>query len=90
MATVRVKIEKYDASVRKPPFRFITLAEDVVFDDPETDDLGQERYRRMFDLCKERGYSLRFYSLGSDLGHKYNIVVSGEFELCEDFLAGRL
>lgn len=76
----KCRIQKYDPNITKPPFKFITLVEEVEVDEPDNDPGGSEFAFRLWDICDRLGYEFRFYSTSGAKGIDFDIVVRGELE----------
>lgn len=67
----RCLIQEYDPAVKEAPFTFNTLAECWI----EDTDNGEDLCNRMADATWAAGFRFKFYSMTSEPGYKYTIVV---------------
>jgi hypothetical protein len=67
-------ITRYDETITEPPYLTIPL-EKVELDEVGNDKYGSEFARVLFEACRERGYVFKFYTMGSEYGVDYEIVV---------------
>lgn len=74
MKTLKCKIKKYDVTKKEPPYSFITLGEFNIID-PEIEDWGVEKARRLDVECLKQGHRMQFYSASSDYGFDFDVVV---------------
>jgi len=73
-------IQKYDPSVRTPPYKFINLGEvDVEFPE-ENNDGGSEKWLRMKHACARLGYVAKSWSILHDSKYECVILVNGTLE----------
>lgn len=82
---MRVIIQKYDVSVKEPPFTFITLSDVIelpksIDEDYKRDTSGTFLYRVFNELCYKHKQTLKFYSGSSDPEIDYKLCVYGEVE----------
>ena len=67
-------IERYDDTIKKPPYLTIPIDE-IKLAKPNNDKDGVEFLRRMIVACQVRGYFFKFYSMPDNNEFDYMIVV---------------
>ncbi len=76
-------IQKYDVSVKEPPYEFIDLG-NFTIDEPDNRD-GFEFIKILKQKCREKGFEFRFYSLTEMKKYDYIVTVFGEMEQDPNF-----
>ncbi len=71
---VRCMISCYDETIKEPPFETIPLSEMEV-EEPKVDHLGEKFAINLIKGLKVQGYRIKFYTLSSEEGYKYNVIV---------------
>ena len=72
---VRCMISRYDETIKEPPFETIQIGEMEV-EVPRVDHLGERFYMNLVEELKLQGYRIKFYTLSSEDGFKYNVIVN--------------
>ena len=67
-------IARYDETIKEPPFLTIKL-DTVKVSEPELNDLGVAFAMRLKLACRLMGYNFKFYTMSSEEGFDYEIVV---------------
>ena len=85
----RCMIKKYDASITEPPYKFIIVKENVEVDVPQKDEdkHGEIQAYRLRCACASIGHTMRFFSSSEHPDYDYDVVVKGEMEYTEKYLA---
>lgn len=68
---MKVAVKKYDVNVQIPPLQFITIDPCIAIEPEiarmcEEDTTGTAHARAFHQLCRERGWSFRFFSMSTD------------------------
>tara|TARA_R110000751_G_scaffold96881_1_gene188773 strand:+ start:42 stop:278 length:237 start_codon:yes stop_codon:yes gene_type:complete len=71
---VRCMISRYDETIKEAPFETIQIGEMEV-EVPKVDHLGQEFFMNLVKELKLQGYRIKFYTLSTKVGFKYNVIV---------------
>lgn len=71
-------IERYDETIKEPPFLTIKLDETEVLEPVGFNDMGEEFARRLAGACEKKGYRFKFYSISKEEDFDYKIVVWNE------------
>lgn len=70
---VKCIIERYDPAVKKPPFTMLKVDECEIDDSNiNTRDWYADKF---YEICYRKKLSFRFWSMSSEPGYKYAIVV---------------
>ncbi len=67
-------ISRYDETITKPPYLTIPI-DSIEVTQPENDHLGEEFAGILMRACSHKGYTFRFYTMSTEEGSDYNIVV---------------
>ena len=73
---VRCMISRYDETfpIKEPPFETVQISEMEV-EVPRVDHSGERFYMNLVEELKLQGYRIKFYTLSSEDGFKYNVIV---------------
>jgi hypothetical protein len=70
----KLMITRYDSTIKEPPYLTIQI-DKMLFEQPETDNLGEEFCERIRQGCQARGYQFKFYTLSDAPDFDYEVVV---------------
>lgn len=71
---IKCYISKYDKSIKEFPFKTIKIDEAYILQ-PENDYLGEKFAENIKNVCKQKGFEFKFYTLSELKDYKYEIVV---------------
>lgn len=71
---IKCIITRYDKTITEPPYQTKQI-DTIEFEKPIDDKYGIEFFTRLTNICKEKGYKIKFYRFSSKLGIDYEVVV---------------
>lgn len=73
--TIKCVVSRYDDTIKEAPFKTIAI-DTIELSYPAKDNAqGTEKYNRLCEACRAKGYVFKFYTMSQEKGITYEVVV---------------